>query len=661
MDIKRLHKNWQDFIQKGVINDDVDIHVAKSWAKCRRNGVNPDQGHGRIVDGDVLSSILEENKTLVEISLSSMENVLNIVTDSDFLLVLTDSAGYVLKTIGSERIAKMASDLRFTPGALWSEQQVGSNAISIALDYDTPIQMIGPEHFCREHHKWTCSAAPIHGIDGEVVGCLDMSGACEDAHPHTLGLIMAATFGIEQQLKSLYRWDLLHSALDANPESILLLNERFHIVWTNKTARRDFKISAEHLAGMDFRQFMPEVDWGKIETWEKDIHYSTQNTSLIIGSERTFCSVEISSTIYGSDERAFSVNIKRQDQIINSVNVLSGNRAQSTFNDILAKNPTMKKTLAMAQRFARYNGNILIEGEVGTGKSLFAQAMHNGSEWSDGPFVVVNCASLQRNQVGSVLFGLEKGTEQKISDEGYLGKFELANHGTIFLDEIGELPLEYQGELLEVVQSHRVKKIGGVAEKEIDVRIIAATSIDLRKEVDLGHFRGDLFYLLNVLKLDIPPLRERPEDISLYTQHFLDHFNDRNPEMRKKIDAAFLDAIEHYLWPGNVKELRNSLERAFYASTGVTLQVDELRGIIGSKAKSSLSASSSMLTTLAAQGRFEVEEYHEIVSALQAWNYNVPDASAALRMSRASLYRRINQLGINLKVLRRRSLEVKSQ
>jgi transcriptional regulator of acetoin/glycerol metabolism len=659
-DIERLRKNWQDFIEKGVINSDVNPFVAKSWMKCRRSGISVDQGLGRIVNDDVLASMLAENKTLIDLALSSMENVFDVVSDSHFLLVLTDGAGYVLKTVGDAEIVQMADDLRFNPGALWGDMQVGTNAISVALDYDTPIQMVGPEHYCRKHHKWTCSAAPIHDIDGRVVGCLDMSGPSGDAHAHTLGLVMAAAFGIERQLSNLYRWELTRSALDNSPESILLLNEQFQVVWTNRTACRTLNATSERLSELDFRQLLPDVDWSKIEKWEADTQFSTNDTPLIVGTEKTYCSVEISSTLYRSDERAYSVSIKNQDQVLKSVNVLSGNHALSTFSDILAVSPIMKKTIVVAQRFARYSGNILIEGEVGTGKSLFAQALHNGSDWSDGPFVSVNCASLQRDQVGSTLFGLERGMSSGAAEDGYPGKLELANCGTIFFDEISELPLEYQGELLDVLQLHKVKRVGGASEKDVDIRIIAATSHDLRREVDLGHFRGDLFYLLNVLKIDIPPLRERLDDVSLYARNFLERFNNRYPEMKKKMDATFLEALEHYLWPGNVKELQNCIARVFLASSGTTLQVDELMGIIGSRKKSLLTPAPHMVTILAAQERSEIEEYNEIISTLQAWNFDVSDAANALSMSRASLYRRIKQHGINLQRLRRRTQEFAS-
>ena len=176
----------------------------------------------------------------------------------------------------------------------------------------------------------------------------------------------------------------------------------------------------------------------------------------------------------------------------------------------------MKCTVQLAQKYAQYDGCILIEGESGTGKELFAQSIHNASSRANGPFVAVNCHCFPRDLVESVeLFGHEKGAFTGALKEGKPGKFELAKHGTIFLDEIGEMPLEFQSKLLRIVQMHRVQRLGSNYEKELDIRIIVATNRKLKLEVEKKRFREDLYFRFNVLKLDIPPLRDRPEDICL--------------------------------------------------------------------------------------------------------------------------------------------------
>jgi DNA-binding NtrC family response regulator len=235
------------------------------------------------------------------------------------------------------------------------------------------------------------------------------------------------------------------------------------------------------------------------------------------------------------------------------------------------------------------------------------------------------------------------------------------------------MPLEYQAGLLQVLQSRTVKRVGAVEEKELDVRVIAATSRNLRGEVNRGHFRGDLFINLNVLRLDVTPLRERPEDVIYVAKRTLDYFNERYPQLRKTMSEGFLRELQRYSWPGNIKELQNCIERVFYASTGSMLHRDDLANIVQSGIAGSPTNGSVPGPTLGAapgvtsarsgtlplstvgpggHGLHDAEEFNEILTALNATGYHVEDAARHLGMSRASLYRRIDRLRINVKQLR---------
>ena len=195
-DFKKLEEIWAAYVYEGRMDPSVQPAVAECWKKCRDAGMDPNGGLGRRVDDAVFQSIREANSTLIDTALPIMQSIFDIVRRTGFLMVLTDSAGYVLETMGDESIMERTEDLRFVPGALWSNLSVGTNAISVALDCDTPIQMVGPEHYCRTHHGWTCSAAPIHGLNGEVIGCFNMSGDVSGVHDHTLAVVLAAVYGI---------------------------------------------------------------------------------------------------------------------------------------------------------------------------------------------------------------------------------------------------------------------------------------------------------------------------------------------------------------------------------------------------------------------------------------------------------------------------------
>ena len=636
MSVEILQEIWQRFIETGELDPRMNPVVAKSWEKCRRYGLSHMGGVGKWADETVFRSILAENKDLLETALPVMQSVYEIVEQSHFLLVLTDSVGYILETIGDPAVQEMTKDLRFQKGALWSDLEVGSNAIGIALDYDTVIQTIGPEHYCVSHHNWTCSAAPIHGANGEVIGCLDLSGDVQGAHPHTLGLVVAAAFSIETMLKRLQSDRLMREVLDGSDRSIVLLDDTFHPIWVNQAAKKSFGVSIEELEHTDFRTCMPDVDWLQIQQWTGKGQFTTNDTKLLIGNRVYDCSATISPTL-NADSRTFTVTLKKQAHLIDSVNKVSGNRASYTFASIYAQDPLMKKTIQMAQKYARYDGVVLIEGESGTGKELFAQAIHNESSRANGPFVAVNCASLPRDLIESELFGYEKGAFTGALREGNPGKFELANHGTLFLDEIGEMPLEFQAKLLRVVESLRIRRLGGTQERRLDVRVIAATNRNLRLESEQGRFRQDLYYRLNVLKLDIPPLRERPQDIAYCAQEFLKRFNLRYPQQKKAMTQAYLDALQRYRWPGNVRELQNSIERTFYACGEDFLTADDFCYVLNSPPPEP-----------PAEAR-EEDRRDQIVRALRAADGSAEAAASALGVSRATLYRMCKRHGIEPK------------
>jgi transcriptional regulator with PAS, ATPase and Fis domain len=342
--------------------------------------------------------------------------------------------------------------------------------------------------------------------------------------------------------------------------------------------------------------------------------------------------------------KTFSVTLKKQVHVIRALNIVSGNQATYTFQSIYARDPLMKKAVAMAQKYARYEGIVLIEGESGTGKELFAQAIHNGSERANGPFVAINCASLPRDLVESELFGYEKGSFTGALKGGNPGKFEIANQGTIFLDEIGEMPLEFQAKLLRIVETRMVRRLGGTQEKTLDVRIIVATNRKLKQEVDMGRFREDLYFRLNVLKLEIPPLRERTEDILYCAQRFLDHFNNRYPDIQKTMNEDFANALRSHSWPGNVRELQNSIERAFFDCSGDTLDETVIFRAIDSHPRK--------LPAESAHNGSSLSPDMDIQETLTVCGGNMEEAAKRCGFSRASMYRHVKKAGINPKTLR---------
>ena len=239
-----------------------------------------------------------------------------------------------------------------------------------------------------------------------------------------------------------------------------------------------------------------------------------------------------------------------------------------SFDQIVGQSPRLREVFALARKVAESEvSSVLLQGESGTGKDLVAKAIHYGSRRSDAPFVAINCAAIPANLIESELFGYEKGafTDAKARKEGL---FEQAEGGTLFLDEIGELELSVQAKLLRVLEEGAFRRVGGLRDLPLDVRVIAASNRDLKSESEAGRFRLDLYYRLSVIQIDIPPLRDRADDVILLAQHYIKHFNERLRKRVTGIATEVADTFRRYPWPGNVRELRNVIERVMILEDG---------------------------------------------------------------------------------------------
>jgi PAS domain S-box-containing protein len=246
----------------------------------------------------------------------------------------------------------------------------------------------------------------------------------------------------------------------------------------------------------------------------------------------------------------------------------------SMFEEIVGNSSALQTVLSRVSKVAPTDSTVLVTGETGTGKELVARAIHRRSQRSSGVFVSVNCAAIPRDLIASELFGHEKGAFTGAIQQ-HLGRFELANGGTIFLDEVGELPAETQIALLRVLQEHEFQRVGGTRSIETDARVIAATNRDLEAAIKAGTFRSDLFYRLNVFPVEIPPLRDRREDIPLLVEYFIDRYARKTGKKIRDIERNTLELLRSYGWPGNIRELQNVIERSLIVCETQTFSVDE--------------------------------------------------------------------------------------
>lgn len=329
------------------------------------------------------------------------------------------------------------------------------------------------------------------------------------------------------------------------------------------------------------------------------------------------------------------------------------------FKDIIGESEALKKAINAAHKGAKSNIPILLHGESGVGKELFARAIHSTSVRESKSFVAVNCGAIPANLVESVLFGHEKGSFTGAIEKS-IGKFREADGGTIFLDEIAELPMESQTKLLRVLQNFEVEPVGSSKPVDINIRIVSATNKNLEKAVAEGKFREDLYYRLNAFQIEIPSLRQRKDDISLLAKHFVEKICVREKKNILTIDESLLNMLKEYWWPGNIRQLENAIYRAVVLSTGNSLNIYDFENILASISSNKNTANGFITSNITddigytnyTDSKFKTISEHEkdiIERALEFYNYNISKVSKVLDVGRSTLYRKMKEYNIEMK------------
>jgi len=317
-----------------------------------------------------------------------------------------------------------------------------------------------------------------------------------------------------------------------------------------------------------------------------------------------------------------------------------GNSTRYTFADIIGRSPRLQNAKRLAELASRTDSTVLLQGETGTGKEMFAHSIHNASNRKNGPFVAVNCGVLPKTLIESELFGYEEGAFTGAKRGGRQGKFEQANGGTIFLDEIGDMPLDIQASLLRVLEERQVVRVGGQRPVAVDIRIIAATNKNLVEEAAGGNFRPDLFYRLNVLSIDIPSLREREGDVMELANYFVRKISNRLGKVVNHIASGVKFLFQSYDWPGNIRELENIIERSISFCEGTTITLEDLPEYL--KQKQPVAGNYSV-----ADLNLRQLEEQAISEALSKFDYNISKVAQALGIGRNTLYRKMKEYEIN--------------
>lgn len=437
--------------------------------------------------------------------------------------------------------------------------------------------------------------------------------------------------------------------LNSLPIGILLLSIEHDILFINNTCRSLLDIEVDPCEYINIIKKVPELDDFLLKHKKDKISY---NKKYIL-KNNIFC--EISPYIDNNIQSGYIFIFKNIESLINSDNELKSKETRFTFDSIIGESPQIKTVINQSKQIASSPSTVLISGESGSGKELFAQSIHNYSPRRNMPFIALNCGAIPKNLIESELFGYESGSFTGANKGGSPGKFELADGGTLFLDEIGEMPIDMQVHLLRVLQEGRITRIGGKNSIEVDVRVIAATNKDLKDEIKKENFRSDLYYRLNVLPIKIPSLKDRIGDVPLLLDHFLRlkslKLNKPTPIISQKLFKRMIS----YCWPGNIRELENFVEN-LVALNGITtyeldledchcLTHDNLGNIIQVDSKENTSESHGVEDSIMPLIALEQAEIKKAICICQG---NMTQVAKKLGISRNALYNKINRYNISV-------------
>lgn len=641
-DLQLIKEQWQNFINGKEVNTSfIRPIILQSWQRSKLFGVDPFLNPKSLLLTETeLKDRLKKNKQLIETSLPFMNILHKSVEGSGFIIILVDRDGYLLKVIGDSDVIKEAEKTLLVSGANRSEAMAGTNAIGLALTEKKPVQIVGPEHYNQLFHSSTCTAAPIHDTEGSIIGVLDLTGNYKLLHKHTLGMVVSVVEAIERELllkknneEILLLNNLLVSIIESFSDGLIAVDDKGEIIHVNSRVANILSLPKNDLK--NYVKKLAVHNPRLLEMFTSKKSYNDKEMVIKNNNIKKYCLVSVN-PIKSQDTHFLGnvVLLKEKSNVHRLVNKITGARAKFTFEDIKGNNARLLAAIELAKKVASTDARIILQGESGTGKELFAQATHNASNRSNGPFIAVNCGAIPRDLIESELFGYEEGAFTGALKGGKPGKFELADGGTIFLDEVSELPLEMQTKLLRVLQENQVVRVGGSEVIPLNVRVISATNKNLEQEVSQGRFRSDLLYRLNVITINIPPLRERIDDIPELALNFCRSISEKLSMPCPSISPEAMKLLIEYSWPGNVREFQNVIERAIILSDGSEIRPEHLT--IGDT--NDYNSEGFFLKPLD-----EIEKT-AIRMVIKYTKGNIAKASRILNLSRNTLYKKLKEI-----------------
>jgi len=612
--------------------------IERSWRRCLANGVDAHSpGSVEVLTAHELAQKREQNRALLAHAQPEMETLNEQISHTRSIVILTDDSGVILHSLGDQDFLNEEQRRSLAPGVSWHEDHRGTNAIGTALIEKSAMTVQGAEHFMAYHHSLSCAAVPIFGAKNELLATLDVSNDFNMPQQHTLALVKMAAQMIENRLfRASYESDIaLH--FHARPEFIGTLWEGIAmfsgdgvLAATNRSGQFQLNLNLNELAAS-----RREVSFNQLF----DIPFALMLQRAEQGDKLIFpLRLGNGARVYAQVE---SLQNKKQARVIAPQAI---KRTSAATLDMLNSGDTkIAKAIQQIKQVLPRDIPILIQGETGAGKELFARAIHEASVRRDGPWVAVNCAALPEGLIEAELFGYEEGAFTGAKRKGSPGKIEQADGGTLFLDEIGDMPLSLQARLLRVLQERTVSPLGGSQSKPVDFALVSATNQKLREKVESGEFRSDLYYRINGLSVTLPPLRERT-DLQALINMILQIEQAGEVEITPQVLAIF----NQHPWPGNIRQLHNVLRTAIALADDMPISELHLTQDFMDEMLTDYQQSSIAQIALPKLNATALDDIaaDAIRAAMQGQGGNVSAVARQLGISRNTLYRKLRAIGL---------------
>ena len=644
---RQLDRAWERFQRDGELSG-VRPEIARSWTRARDvYRIDPALRRAPLDAREALSLLREQDETL-ELARPILARLSARLADAGHVLAYFDADGLMLSIGGDPGTIAQVAEINLCPGARWREDLTGTNGSGTALAERRATEVFASEHFVEAWQPWTSAAAPVLlPGSGEIAAIVQITGPWDTPEPQGLVAAAALAAAVEERIRARQqvRDEVVRHAMRAarsGGEAMIAVDARGRVLQASDAARRRLSLDGGELPRA-VRERLVSTLLGPEAQGDEELSVEWPGT----GDERR----RVACAVVLHERRAAGAILHVPSPPSRGARVARQRlAARYAFEQILGRSERLDAALHLAAIAARNDLPVVLHGESGTGKELFAHGIHAGGARAGAPFIALNCGAIPAALVEAELFGYEPGTFTGAQREGKAGRFEEADGGTLFLDEVSELPMQAQTALLRVLQEAEVVRLGGSAPRHVDVRVIAATNRRLYDQVDAGRFRQDLYFRLNVLHVDIPPLRARSEDVPLLARAFLREAEERMGRTGLELSDAAIAALAGHPWPGNVRELKNVMMRAAAVVTRSPIEPGDLklapvRAAAPVRSDTPPAPDEVRSEPPAAQDA-EGPERDELVAALDACGWNIARTATSLGVSRMTLYRRLRKFGI---------------